>query len=103
MCVLISWTLGGATCVPGTVFGTYALSLCMNTIAKLMIEVRVRVIVGVCYLRNTAVPAKKLTNSYNMQSRYVRVDYNSCFCLFKVQVSHHTLTKHNRKSGVIKH
>ena len=45
MCVLISWTLGGATCVPGTVFGTYGLSLCMNTIAKLMIEVRVRVIV----------------------------------------------------------
>ena len=48
----------------------FELLFCLKTIAKLIVGVRV--IVGICKLINTAVPAKQLTNSYHyMQCKYV--------------------------------
>ena len=46
----------------------------METVDKLIIGVRVRVIVGLSKLINTAVPAKKLTNNSQYARQYVRAN-----------------------------
>ena len=59
--VLCNATSCSSVCPPEPAFGTYGLIFCMKTVGKLIKGVRV--IIGLCKLINTSVPAKYAENS----------------------------------------